>query len=100
MELKCILETCSNTSCTVKPITYLPYIKNCLTRQINQFIRQYYQVLRLKFKKLLFSSYFYYILSFGWFVKILCVLRGQNVFHINFQVTNQIVLNAIVQPLR
>jgi hypothetical protein len=50
MELKCILETCSNASCTVKPITYLPYLKNCLTRQINQFIRQYYQVRDLKTK--------------------------------------------------
>jgi hypothetical protein len=41
---KCILDSCSNPNCKVKPLTKINYIKNNLTLQLNKYIRQYYQV--------------------------------------------------------
>jgi hypothetical protein len=41
---KCILDSCSNPNCKVKPMSKLNFIKNNLTLQLNKYIRQYYQV--------------------------------------------------------
>ena len=40
---KCILDACSNPSCKVKPTTQLSYIKNSITLQLQNFIKQYHQ---------------------------------------------------------
>ena len=40
---RCILDSCSNPSCKVKPFTKLNYIKNTVTLQLSSFIKQYYQ---------------------------------------------------------
>ncbi len=40
---RCILDSCSNPDCKMKPATKLVYIKNLLTIQLNKFIKQYYQ---------------------------------------------------------
>ena len=42
---KCILESCSNSACKMKPLNKIAYIKNCLTNQLNKYIKQYYQVI-------------------------------------------------------
>ena len=42
-DYRCILDSCSNPNCKVKPVTKLAYIKNTLTLQLNKFIKQYYQ---------------------------------------------------------
>ena len=41
--VRCVLESCSNSTCQFKPFTKLPYLKNVLTMQLNKFIKQYYQ---------------------------------------------------------
>lgn len=43
--LRCILDSCSNPSCKLKPLTKLAYVKNLITLQLHKFIKQYYQVL-------------------------------------------------------
>ncbi|CAF0727616.1 unnamed protein product [Brachionus calyciflorus] len=40
---KCILDSCSNPSCKLKPATKLAYVKNLVTLQLSKFIKQYYQ---------------------------------------------------------
>ena len=42
---KCILDSCSNTACRLKPLNKIAYIKNCLANQLNKYIKQYYQVI-------------------------------------------------------
>lgn len=41
--IKCILDTCSNSACKVRPVSKLAYIKNLLTLQMSKYIKQYYQ---------------------------------------------------------
>lgn len=49
--LRCILDSCSNPSCKLKPLTKLAYVKNLITLQLHKFIKQYYQVLCAFYEK-------------------------------------------------
>lgn len=42
---KCILDSCSNGQCCLKPLSKINYIKNCLHQQLNKYIKLYYQVI-------------------------------------------------------
>lgn len=41
---RCILDSCSNPACKLKPLTKLSYVKNLITLQLQKFIKLYYQV--------------------------------------------------------
>lgn len=41
---RCILDSCSNPVCKLKPLNKLAYVKNLITLQLHKFIKQYYQV--------------------------------------------------------
>ena len=41
---RCILDSCTNPVCKLKPISKLAYVKNSLALQMHKFIKQYYQV--------------------------------------------------------
>ena len=40
---RCILDSCANANCKLKPTAKLSYIKNAITIQLFTFIKQYYQ---------------------------------------------------------
>lgn len=43
-QFRCILDSCANPACKLKPLTKLAYVKNLLTLQLHRFIKQYNQV--------------------------------------------------------
>ena len=77
------MEKCENVVCAVKPIHCQAYLKYLLTRQLNAFIKQYYQVLFccLFFDYIIYSFKIFF-LKFKFFLVCedsICVYRTKRI---------------------